>query len=236
VSGNQVPYQRAADGAVVRGEGLYWKYEHWIKKLEDNVGSTVSAAGGLYAIRRELFRPPTLLAAADDFVISSEVVKQGARLAFDERSRVRIASPSDDGPAFRRKVRVMNGGLRGAFSLGRLLLPFVGGFYGFQVLTHKILRRFTAFLLLAMLITSVALSITDARWLAVLLPQAAFYCLAGVGWLGRGRSWGRQKVLWVPYFFCMANLAAALAVLTLLRGVRFERWEPARPDAAAAGG
>ena len=38
--------------------------------------------------------------------------------------------------------------------------------------------------------------------------------------------WGRLKPLWIPYFFCLANGAAALAVLSLLAGVRFERWEP----------
>ncbi len=55
VSGNQITRSAADDGGVARGEGLYWKYEHWIKRLEDRVGSTVSAAGGLYAVRRELF-------------------------------------------------------------------------------------------------------------------------------------------------------------------------------------
>ena len=47
-----------------------------------------------------------------------------------------------------------------------------------------------------------------------------------MGALLAGTRWGRLKPLWIPYFFCLANLAAALAVLSLLGGVRFERWEP----------
>ncbi len=232
-SANQVTISRTQDAGVVRGEGLYWRYEHWIKKLEDRVGNTVSAAGGLYAVRRDLFRPPTVLAGADDFLISTEVVRRGARLVFDEHARVAIESVENSAVALRRKVRVINGGLRGAFSLGRMLVPFVGGFYGFQVLTHKILRRFTLFFLVLALCASTALAAADyGAWLVVVAAQAAFYALAAVGWIGRERTWGRRKAFFVPYFFCLANVAAALAVLSLGRGVRFERWEPARAEAA----
>jgi cellulose synthase/poly-beta-1,6-N-acetylglucosamine synthase-like glycosyltransferase len=34
---------------VARGEGLYWRYERFVKRLEDRVGSVVSASGHLYA-------------------------------------------------------------------------------------------------------------------------------------------------------------------------------------------
>jgi hypothetical protein len=32
----------------------------------------------------------------------------------------------------------------------------------------------------------------------------------------------------VAYYFCLVNLAAALAVLSLVGGVRFETWKPRR--------
>jgi cellulose synthase/poly-beta-1,6-N-acetylglucosamine synthase-like glycosyltransferase len=230
VCGNQVTTTRGADPGVARGEGLYWRYEHWLKRLEDRVGSTVSAAGGLYALRTALFSPPTLLAGADDFLISSEVVKRGSRLAFDDAARVLIDSPDESSVALRRKVRVMNGGLRAAFSLGRLLVPFIGGLYGFEVLSHKILRRLVPFFLVLALIANVWLAALEPLWLVLLAPQLLLYTLAVIGWAGRKRSWGRKKAVYVPYFFCLANLAAALAVLSLLRGVRFERWEPSRPE------
>ena len=40
---------------VARGEGLYWRYERLLKRLEDRVGSVVSASGHLYAVRRSFF-------------------------------------------------------------------------------------------------------------------------------------------------------------------------------------
>jgi hypothetical protein len=40
----------------------------------------------------------------------------------------------------------------------------------------------------------------------------------------------------VPFFFCLANGAAALSVLSVLAGVRFERWEPVDMRGGARGG
>jgi cellulose synthase/poly-beta-1,6-N-acetylglucosamine synthase-like glycosyltransferase len=228
VSGNEVVLERAEDGAVTRGEGLYWRYDQWIKRLEDRVGSTVSASGRLYAVRRGLFRPPRLTAGSDDFLISSQVAVDGHRLAFDERA-VATTEVRDSGDTeLRRKVRVMNQGQRAAFSYGRLLVPGLGGLYGFQLLSHQVLRRFVPFLLLAALAANVWLAAADPLWWLLLAPQLAFYALAAAGWLARRRGWGRTRVLWVPYFFCLANLAAAIAMVTLALGVRFESWKPAR--------
>jgi cellulose synthase/poly-beta-1,6-N-acetylglucosamine synthase-like glycosyltransferase len=211
---------------VARGEGLYWRYERLLKRLEDRVGSVVSASGHLYAVRRSCFTPSAQTAGTDDFLISSAVVKQGGRLAFDERALVLVATPEEGRTELRRKVRVMNRGLRSAMALGDALLPTRTGLYAFEVVFHKLLRRFVGFFLLALLARSVALAAADPTWWLLLGPQLVFYALATAGGLLAATRWGRLKPLWVPYFFCLANGAAALAVLSLLAGVRFERWEP----------
>jgi cellulose synthase/poly-beta-1,6-N-acetylglucosamine synthase-like glycosyltransferase len=211
---------------VARGEGLYWRYERLLKRLEDRIGSVVSASGHLYAVRRSLFTPSAQTAGTDDFLISSAVVRQGRRLAFDEQAVVLVATPEEGGTELRRKVRVMNRGLRSALALGDGLLPTRTGLYALEVVFHKLLRRCVGFFLLALLGSSVALTAGDPTWWLVLGPQLVFYALAAAGWLLARTRWGRLKPLWVPYFFCLANGAAALAVLSLLAGVRFELWEP----------
>jgi hypothetical protein len=77
-----------------------------------------------------------------------------------------------------------------------------------------------------MLASSIVLTARDPVWWIVLAPQLVFYALAVAGGLLARSRWGRLKPLWLPYFFCLANTAAALAVLSLLAGVRFDRWEP----------
>jgi cellulose synthase/poly-beta-1,6-N-acetylglucosamine synthase-like glycosyltransferase len=235
VAANMVRCVREDGRPVARGEGLYWRYERLLKRLEDRVGSVVSASGSLYAVRRRLFTPSTLTTGTDDFVISTQVVTAGARLAFDERAVVLVETPEEGGTELRRKVRMMNRGLRSAFSLGAALLPTRTGLYGVEVVFHKILRRFVAFFLLAMLASSVVLAARDPLWWIALGPQLAFYSFAAAGGLLSGTRWGRIKLLWIPYYFCLANAAAGLAVLSLFARVRFATWEPAAARHRARG-
>ena len=236
VAANVIRYVEEHGRPVARGEGLYWRYERFLKRLEDRVGSVVSASGHLYAVRSSLFTAPTQGAGTDDFLISSQVVKAGSRLAFDEHAVVLVATPQEGGTELRRKVRVMNRGLRSALALGDTLLPTRSGLYAIEVLFHKVLRRFVAFFLVAMLASSAVLAAADPVWWIVLAPQLVFYALATAGGLLAHTRYGRLKPLWIPYFFCLANGAAALAVLSLLAGVRFERWEPVGARGGARNG
>jgi cellulose synthase/poly-beta-1,6-N-acetylglucosamine synthase-like glycosyltransferase len=226
VAANVVRYVEEDGRPVARGEGLYWRYERLLKRLEDRLGSVVSASGHLYAVRRSAFAPSSETAGTDDFLISSHVVKQGGRLAFDERARVLVAAPDEGGTELKRKVRVMNRGLRSAMALGDALLPTRTGLYALEVVFHKILRRFVAFFLVALLASSAVLAAQSSWWWLVLGPQLAFYGLGAAGALLSQTRWGRLRPLFVPYYFCLANLAAALAVLSLFAGVRFTTWEP----------
>jgi cellulose synthase/poly-beta-1,6-N-acetylglucosamine synthase-like glycosyltransferase len=217
-------------GGVSRGEGLYWRYEQWIKRLEDRVGSTVSACGSLYAVRRPLFRSPTATAGNDDVLISTEVVRRGSRLVFDERALVIVGSTKRGGDEFRRKVRIVNGGLRTWLSLGELLDPRRHGLYALQVWSRKILRRLLPFALLALFLSSAWLAAFEPWWWIVFAPQVLVALLASAGWCLRRRPAGRIRALWIPYYFGLTNVAAGVAVLSLAVGLRFERWKPSGRD------
>jgi cellulose synthase/poly-beta-1,6-N-acetylglucosamine synthase-like glycosyltransferase len=227
---NEVRHGTADFGGVSRGEGLYWRYEQWIKRLEDRVGSTVSACGSLYAVRRSLFRAPTALAGNDDVLISTEVVRRGRRLVFDEHARVVVGSTRRGSDEFRRKVRIINGGLRTWLSLGELLDPRRHGLYALEVWSRKILRRLLPFALLGLFVTSAWLAAADPWWWILFAPQLLVALLAAAGWCLREHRAGRRRALWIPYYFALANIAAGLAVLSLAAGVRFERWKPSGRD------
>ncbi len=234
VAANEVHVASDSSG-VARGESLYWRYEQKLKALEDKVGSTVSASGRLYAMRRSLFTPSTNTTAADDVVLSTEVIPAGRRLAFDVNARVFVSSPSEGGTELRRKVRMMNQGLRASFALMSRLSLGRHGPYLAQLVLHKVLRKFVGFLLLAALVASIAGVAYDGGWgwWFALAAQLCFYILASIGAL---LDHGGRKVLrpvWVPYYFCLSNLAAALAVLSLVVGTRFDMWEPASERGSA---
>jgi hypothetical protein len=165
VSANEVSRIEVDAPGVARGEGSYWRYEQWIKRYEDKVGSAVSASGRLYAVRRSLFCPSTVTAGTDDFVISTQVVKSVGDLRSTSArtcsSTHLDATPSCDGRF------VMN---RACALPSRSELSCPGaGFYSVQVLSHKVLRQFVPFFL-AGRAASAWLTTSSAAWWLVLGP------------------------------------------------------------------
>ena len=91
VAANEVHIANGHSG-VGRGESLYWRYEQKLKALEDSVGSTVSASGRLYAMRRSSSPRRRTPQAADDVVLSTQVISgratAGVRWACTRARRV----------------------------------------------------------------------------------------------------------------------------------------------------
>ena len=211
-----------------RGERLYWDYDTWLKRLESLTGSIVSAHGGLYAIRRALYRPVADLAVTDDFAISTAVVEQGYRLVFEPGAVATEYAVAESNREFRRRVRLMTRGLRGVVLRRRLLNPVRFGFYSVVLFSHKVLRRLVPVPLAAIAAASACLAPAGGFYLAAAVAQAAFYGLAALGFLLRRAASGRSKVVYIPFYYCMANAACCLALAQLLLGRRIELWQPQR--------
>ncbi|HEX5164852.1 MAG TPA: glycosyltransferase family 2 protein [Thermomicrobiales bacterium] len=209
------------------GERLYWEYDKWVKQAESRIGSIVSASGSLYAIRRELFRPISDPSATDDFAISTQVVRGGYRLVFEPEAVTWEPPVAKDEIEFNRKVRIVTRGLRSVWGIRELLLPWRGGFYSVQLWSHKIVRRLVGFLATGIFLTNLSL-VRRPFWRLVLAGQVAFYGLATLGWLGSGRRWARKPWFYLPYYFCLSNIAATLGIIQFLRQRRVTIWEPRR--------
>lgn len=55
VAGEKRVDMNSAEGAAAGGEGLYWKYESFLKKLDYQLYSAIGAAGELFAVRTSLY-------------------------------------------------------------------------------------------------------------------------------------------------------------------------------------
>jgi cellulose synthase/poly-beta-1,6-N-acetylglucosamine synthase-like glycosyltransferase len=210
------------------GERLYWRYDTWLKKLESQTGSIVSAHGGLYAVRRVLFRPIPDGAVTDDFAISTAVVAQGYRLVFEPDALATEVAVPEAKREFRRRVRLMTRGLRGVFLRRRLLNPRRYGFYSVVLASHKLARRLVPVWLAILAVASLAAWSEGPIYQIAVLGQALFYGMASVGYLLRRSRAGRAKVLYIPFYYCMANVACSVAWVHALRGRRIEVWQPQR--------
>lgn len=211
-----------------RGENLYWNYDTWLKMLESRTGSVVSAHGGLYAIRRSLYRPSPDPAVTDDFAISTCPIVQGYRLVFEPAAMATEVAVAEAPREFRRRVRLMTRGLRGVLMRRRLLNPFRYGFYAVTLFSHKLARRLAPIALVLLAISSAALWQHGAFYRVAAIGQALFYGTAAAGFLLRGAAVGALKIAYVPFYFCLANAACAVALVQVARGTRIERWQPQR--------
>jgi hypothetical protein len=76
--------------------------------------------------------------------------------------------------------------------------------------------------------SSLVLTGTSPLFGVLVAAQLLFYGTAAAGHQLRGRSVGHARLLYVPFFYCMANIAAFVAVLRFVRGDRIVLWQPQR--------
>lgn len=231
VAGDQryLPVRGEASGC---GERSYWNADRLLKRAESRSGHVISATGAIYAIRRNLFREVPE-GVTDDFVTSTRVIEQGYRLVFCEDAVAWEPVAESQRMEFSRKVRVITRGLRSLLRMRSLLNPFRYGFYSLQLLSHKLLRRLMFIPLVALWIGSYLLWHQGPFYQLAALAQTALYGLAVGGTVAvvRGRHTG--KLLSVPAYFCMVNLACLIAFWRLIRGHSVVLWEPQRTEPVA---
>lgn len=228
-AGNQVYLPRGSAPDDSHGERGYWDLDRVLKRAESAAGSTISATGAIYALRRELV-PTVIAGVTDDFYVSTAVVAAGRRLVFAEDAIAYEPPAQGARLEYRRKVRIMTRGLRGVAARRRLLDPRRYGFYSVQLVWHKLLRRLMVAPLAVIAATSLVLAVNGAGPLYVLIAvvQVAGYVLAGVGLLAPGSRLGRSRPAALAAFFVMVNAASAEAVWNLVTNRRIDRWEPRR--------
>jgi cellulose synthase/poly-beta-1,6-N-acetylglucosamine synthase-like glycosyltransferase len=235
VAGNQV-YLKDKERASLSsaGEHSYWDFDRKLKQMQSVSGNVISATGAIYAIRRALFNP-VVAGVTDDFAISTDIIRQGYRLVFEPDAIAYEPVASGGSTEFGRKVRVITRGLRAVILRRELLNPFHYGFYALQLFSHKVLRRLVVFPLLILLVSSPFLWKHGLFYRLATVGQTLFYGSAALGMSLHNSRLKRLKIVTLPFYFCLVNYAALLAVINILRGHRIERWEPQRqPDLHSA--
>jgi len=214
----------SADGRVV-GEGLYVRYEMWLRRLESERAGLVGLSGSFFAARREVCTDWDIHAPSD-FNTALNCAMQGL-VAISVPEVVGVYSDvQDPGLEFNRKVRTV---IRGITALARhpeALNPFRLGLFSFQVWSHKIMRWGVPWFLLVFLALTLSLLRQGAVYQTALVLQAVFYALAAAGWMSvRMRE---NKLVRIVFFFVQTNLALAKAAVSYFAGKRMTTWTPSR--------
>lgn len=196
-------------------EGLYWKYELFLKKMESEIGSVVAGASGCnFAIRKDLYIPLEEKTTAEDLILPLLCISRGFRVHFEPEaiSYEKLLPTFKD--EFKRKIRLVMGGLH-AISLIKDKFRLMSKLILFQLFSHKILRWYGSFFLLGLFIANCFLR--EGIYYLFLLLQIIFYSLAILGFMFRVTKI-KVKGLFnrffdIPLYFASMNLAAIFGIL-----------------------
>lgn len=209
-----------SDQAFGEGEGLYYRYERWLQRMETSFWSTVAIDGAMYAVRRPLVRLAAHGLIADDLVTGMNVGCQGYRLIYDADAIAEENPTPTDSQEFKRKIRVVAYAIQSLFegegipSLKQWRLLWV-------YLSHKALRWFVPVFLILALFSNGILALSSRTFTALISGQVLFYSLAFLNWRFPKLQ---SRVFRIPYYFTMVNTAALLGIWRGLRRKQQSVW------------
>jgi cellulose synthase/poly-beta-1,6-N-acetylglucosamine synthase-like glycosyltransferase len=211
-------------------EGLYVKYEMWVRRLESRFHSLVGLSGSCFAIRKNLCAD-WRSALASDFMGALHAARRGYRSIADPSARGSFVAVMSAHAELRRKVRTFLRGITVLMANLDLLNPLWHGRFAFQLASHKLLRFIVPFLLLVTLTTSGLLR-SEPFFDVLFWLQIGIYFLGCVG--GALSSLQRYRVVRVVYYFTMVQWAMLLAWAKYALGQQQVTWEPSKRQRIAA--
>lgn len=214
-SGEMIPIVREGSG-VSETQSLYWQAELRIRRLESDLGMLVTATGACCAIRRDLFESIPLH-IGDDCAIPRLAAVRGYRVVHVRRARAFDRMHSQVEKEFQARVRQTVRNLQGNLFYRQLLNPFKHPEVCLSIVSHKLLRWFSPFLILAMSGAAALLSLEGGWWAAVWLAIVAFYFAGVAGWYVELRG-HRLPLVRSVFSFLLANVGFFFGVIGALRG------------------
>lgn len=240
------------DGKV-SGEGLYVKYEMFIRKLESRVNSLVGLSGSFFAARRDVCRDwaPDL---QSDFSTLLNSVKLGLKGISDPNSIGYYENIADERKEFQRKVRTVLRGITVFMRYLHLLNPKAYGIFAWQLFSHKLCRWLVPIFLVIVIATNTALIDRSFLYVLTLIVQISFYAAAAIHSVNAHKavthfeafkeqsntssvkesavdSIVKQtlvKIARISYYFVSVNVSILFAWFKYFSGERATLWEPSK--------
>jgi cellulose synthase/poly-beta-1,6-N-acetylglucosamine synthase-like glycosyltransferase len=206
-----------ANGATNQ-EGLYWRYEMWVRGLESRLASVTAGNGAIYATRKDAYIvvDPVM---GHDLSFPFNLVKRGWRAVYASAARATEKMvPTVEGE-FARKRRMMSHTWPIVVRGGMLSPRGYGGLYGLMITSHRLLRYASPFLHLLALGTNVALLEEGAGY------RAAF--AAQLGLLGAAVAPSRARPFLVARYYVLTTASVAAGLVDWLRHGTEAGWDAA---------
>jgi cellulose synthase/poly-beta-1,6-N-acetylglucosamine synthase-like glycosyltransferase len=209
-------------------EGIYWRYEMWLRRLESGLRSVTSGNGAIYATRRATYLSVDPL-AGHDLSFPFNMVKRGWRAVYATEARAREKMAPTIESEFSRKRRMARRTWPTIWGSGLMSPRGYDPLYALMIVSHRLLRYLAPFLHGVALVSSLVL--INRGWVYVacagaqvtFLIAAAFAALPPITLLPE-RLLVRRLAL-IARYYLLTNWALAVGLWDWLRGERSPVWE-----------
>src|SRR5690554_4501796 len=182
VSGEKRVMVEEKDSASSAGEGIYWKYESFLKRLDSEFHSAVGAAGELVAFRTDLYEVLPEDTILDDFMQSMLIASKGYKIVYEPDAYAMETGSASIKEEMKRKIRISAGGWQSIQRLWNKITPAKEFTLYFQYISHRVLRwTVTPFLLILVFLLNILL--WEVHWVyqVLMVGQIGFYLAALLG-------------------------------------------------------
>lgn len=215
-------------------EGLYWKYESLLKKIDSAFYSLVGAAGELFSVRKSLYVPVAENVLLDDFVISMRVVTEGFKVKYEPAAYGAELGSAGISEEEKRKVRIAMGGFQAMKEFRHLYRFWKTPRLSYLYISHRVLRwAVTPFCLPLLLIINIIAVImgTSPLFVVLLAAQLLFYLSALIGY-GLYKKGIKISIFNICYYFVFMNISVIKGFIKYLdrKNVVSGAWEKSKRE------
>lgn len=199
-----------------KGEGLYWKYEHFLKKLESKIGEVLVGNGGIFSARRKLLQN-LIDDIPNDFQIPMDIGYQGYKIIYEPKAIGLEKTSAHYLEEMKRKIRIVNRNFNGFVKYFKK----IRGIRLFEMISHKVIRWFIGFLAILIFILNIFL-IQQPIYLTIFFVQIIFYGLAILAFVLPKK----HKIFYIPYYITLIFISSSIGILEFALGKNYSKWTP----------
>lgn len=207
------------EGQGSNQDGLYWRYEQFLKQLEARIGGLLGANGAIYAIRSALYESLPADTLVDDFTVVMKIALRGHRVVYDKTALAFEEVAPTEADEYQRRVRIGAGSYQAFTRLTSALNP-KHGMLTLTYISHKVLRWFTPHLIVLGMLCAAVLALESAYYLFLLVLVAGLVIATHFGLLARSRF----SAVRLMGFWLSMNMALLSGFVLFVRGIRTGTW------------
>ena len=204
-----------ADAEGGNREGLYWRYETWLRAKESELGSVTGGYGSIYAVRREDYVEvdPRF---GHDLAFPYLLVQRRRRAVYEPEAHAFEKPTPTNAAEFRRKVRMFEHCW--LITLRGRMLRDLPPLYWLEMLSHRVLRYGSGLLHLLLIGASIVLVREGWLYVVALAGQLGLLAAAAIG-------------VGIARYYVLVTWATVVALWNYLRRGVPATWTPPRESA-----